>query len=153
MQLFISFKLYIRDSNFAHSAILLRRWRLVLNINFVYFTFFWFFYKINLSIFRNSCLEFVQLIHLEFVRNLSCPEFVQFICTNSGHEKISGKKVDHFLGHFLDIHDNFQIFSGHILYNFRTFLFYRDVMYRTHKTLKPERLRVPRPLHIQHSLV
>ena len=67
--LFISFKLYIIDSIFARSAILLRRWRLVLNVNFEYFTFFWFFYKINLSIFRNSCPKFVR----NFLMSRICP--------------------------------------------------------------------------------
>ena len=101
-----------------------------MNVNFVYFAFFQFFTKLiypflethvhNLSgIFL--CPEFVRLkisviFHVQnlsswFVRNMSsvfpCPEFVQVMCTNSGHEKIPGGRVDHFLGHFPDIPDNF----------------------------------------------
>ena len=59
---------------------------MVLNVNFVYFAFFQFFYKINLSIFRNICLEFVQNFLMSRIcpaqnfSDFSCPEFVQLVC-------------------------------------------------------------------------
>ena len=54
-----------------------------------------------------SCPEFVQLVCPEYVQKFPCPEFVQVMCTNSGHGKIPGGRIDHFLGHFPDIPNNF----------------------------------------------
>ena len=121
-----NFKLYIIDSIFARSSSLLNISRKVLNVSFALFTFF---YKINLSIFRNIVRNFFMSgkCSVWFVwdasRIFSCPEYVWFTCTNSGHEKILNIIFDHFLGHFPDIFKYIRTDSGNFDDVFLTFLF------------------------------
>ncbi len=123
-----NFILYIINSIFACSSSLLNISRKVLNISFALFTFF---YKINLSIFRNIVWNFFmsEKCSVWFVwdasRIFSCLEYIWFTYTNSRHEKILNIIFDYFLGYFPDIFKYIRTDSGHFDDIFLTFLFYR----------------------------
>ncbi len=124
-----NFKLYIINSIFACSSSLLNILRKVLNVSFALFTFF---YKINLSIFRNIVQNFFmsEKCSVWFVwdvsRIFSCPEYVWFTYINFRYEKILDIIFDHFLKHFLNIFKYIWTDSEHFDNVFLTFLFYRE---------------------------
>jgi len=134
------FKLYIIDSIFVRSSSLLNISRKVLNVSFALFTFF---YKINLSIFRNifSCPENVQF-DLSGMR----PEFFHVQNMSGLHVQIPDMKKFwiSYLIIFLDIFRTYSNISGQIPDISMTFSWHSFFIGR------PSRTELNRPHRIVH---